>query len=75
MQHEKRCTKPVLQWIQYVKLTGKYENLKLKYPDPFKCEKIFGIKWISIQGNNIYEEPFRDKYAYKFGKLSYFYNE
>ena len=44
MQHEKRCTKPVLQWIQYVKLTGKYENLKLKYPDPFKCEKIFGIK-------------------------------
>ena len=43
MQDEKNCIKPVLQWLKYVNLTGKYESLKLKYPDPFKCEKIFGF--------------------------------
>ena len=41
MQNEKRCIKPVLQWLKYVNLTGKYNNLKLKYPNPFKCEKFF----------------------------------
>ena len=43
MQDEKNCIKPVLQWLKYVNLTGKYESLKLTYPDPFKCEKIFGF--------------------------------
>ena len=38
MQHEKRCTVPVFQWLKYVNLTGKYENIKKKYPDPFRCE-------------------------------------
>ena len=43
MQKEKNCIKPVYQWLLYVNLTGKYENLKLKYPNPFKCEKIFNL--------------------------------
>ena len=38
MQNEKRCIKPVLQWLKYVNLTGKYNELKLKYPNPFNCE-------------------------------------
>ena len=41
MQDEKSCVKPVLQWLKYVNLTGKYKNLKLKYPNPFGCEKFF----------------------------------
>ena len=40
MQDEKNCIKPVIQWLKYVNLTGKYETLKLKYPNPFHCEKI-----------------------------------
>ena len=44
MQNEIRCINPVLQWLQYAKLTGKYENLKLKYPAPFNCEKYFKLK-------------------------------
>ena len=39
MQNEINCIKPVLQWLKYVNLTGKYEQLKSKYPNPFKCEK------------------------------------
>ena len=39
MQYEKTCSKQVLQWLKYAKLSGKYNNLKLKYPNPFKCEK------------------------------------
>jgi len=41
LQKEKNCIKPVLQWLKYVNLTGKYEKLKSKYPNPFKCEKMF----------------------------------
>ena len=44
MQNEKNCIKPLLQWLKYVNLTGRYEILKLKYPEPFKCEKIFGFR-------------------------------
>ena len=40
MQNENNCIKPVFQWLKYVNLTGKYESLKLKYPNPFNCEKI-----------------------------------
>jgi lipopolysaccharide biosynthesis glycosyltransferase len=40
MQEEKRCIKPVLQWLKFVKLTGKYESLKKKFPHPFKCENL-----------------------------------
>ena len=43
MQKEKGCIKPLLQWLKYVHLTGRYNILKLKYPIPFKCEKIFGL--------------------------------
>ena len=39
LQHEKACIKPVIQWLKYAKLTGKYELLKKKYPNPFECEK------------------------------------
>ena len=41
MQEEKGCIKPLLQWLKYVNLTGRYRILKLKYPDPFECEKYF----------------------------------
>ena len=41
MQDEQRCIKPLLQWLKYANLTGRYRILKLKYPDPFKCEKYF----------------------------------
>lgn len=44
IQHIKRCNKFALEWLKYAKLTGKYEKLKLKFPNPFKCEKIFGLK-------------------------------
>ena len=39
MQEEIKCIKPVLQWIKYANLSGKYRNIKLKYPNPFACEK------------------------------------
>ena len=41
MQYKKNCSKQVKQWLEYVNLTGKYESIKLKYPAPFRCEKIF----------------------------------
>ena len=44
MQYEKICTDPVLQWLKYVNLTGRYENVKKDYPDPFKCEKYLCLK-------------------------------
>ena len=44
MQEEKNCIKPLLQWLKYVNLTGRYESLKLKYPKPFECEKKFSFK-------------------------------
>lgn len=40
MQYEKKCKKQVIQWLKYANMTGNYENLKLKYPSPFECEKI-----------------------------------
>ena len=40
IQNEKKCKKQVLQWLKYAKMTGSYENLKLKYPNPFECEKM-----------------------------------
>ena len=43
MQDEKKCIRPLLQWLKYVNLTGQYEKLKKKYPNPFKCEKFFGL--------------------------------
>lgn len=43
MQNEKRCIKPLLQWLKYVNLTGQCEKIKSKYPNPFKCEKIFEL--------------------------------
>ena len=43
MQHSKRCNKQLFQWLKYVNLTGKYHEIKAKYPDPFECEKVFGL--------------------------------
>ena len=40
MQHEKKCKKQVIQWLKYANMTGYYKNLKLKYPNPFECEKM-----------------------------------
>ena len=39
IKDESKCNKFVIQWLKYAKLSGKYENLKLKYPQPFNCEK------------------------------------
>ena len=41
MQHQTRCNRQVLQWLKYVNMTGKYRYLKMKYPEPFTCEKFF----------------------------------
>ena len=39
IQYKSKCNKFVLQWLQYAKITGMYNNLKKIYPKPFKCEK------------------------------------
>ena len=41
---EYKCHKYVKQWLKYAKLTGVYNFLKLNYPNPFQCEKIFGLE-------------------------------
>ena len=33
------CNIFTIQWIKYAKLTGLYEDIKLKFPQPFECEK------------------------------------
>jgi lipopolysaccharide biosynthesis glycosyltransferase len=38
--NESKCNKFVFQWLKYAHLTGVYSNLKIKFPKPFKCEKI-----------------------------------
>ena len=38
--NQERCNKQLMQWLKYANLTGKYKNIKKKYPKPFKCEKI-----------------------------------
>ena len=43
MQEIKRCNKQLLQWLKYVNLTGRYNEIKEKYPDTFECETIFGL--------------------------------
>ena len=43
MQEIKRCNKQLLQWLKYVNLTGRYHEIKEKYPVPFECEKTFGL--------------------------------
>lgn len=40
IQNESKCNRFVFQWIKYAQLTGVYSNLKIKFPKPFKCEKI-----------------------------------
>ena len=39
LQEKRECNKYVLQWLEYAKISGKYEDLKLKYPNPFNCLK------------------------------------
>ena len=39
LKDENKCNKFVIQWLKYAKLSGKYEILKLKYPQPFNSEK------------------------------------
>lgn len=38
LQYRNDCDKIVLQWLNYAKLAGVYEELKLKYPGPFNCQ-------------------------------------
>ena len=38
LENKTKCDKMIIQWLNYAKLTGVYQNLKLKYPKPFICE-------------------------------------
>ena len=38
IQKKTECDKIVIQWINYVKLAGVYDKLKILYPNPFICE-------------------------------------
>ena len=38
IQNKTNCDKFVIQWIRYANLTGMYQSLKIKYPNPFRCE-------------------------------------
>ena len=41
LEKKSECNKYVMQWIEYAKISGIYEDLKLKYPKPFNCLKNF----------------------------------
>ena len=38
LERQSKCNRYVLQWLKYANLTGQYNKLKLKYPEPFHCE-------------------------------------
>ena len=38
IQFQNKCNIYVNQWINYARITGKYQILKTKYPKPFQCE-------------------------------------
>ena len=38
IEKQSKCNKFVIQWLQYAKLAGIYQKLKMKFPKPFKCE-------------------------------------
>ena len=40
MHKKDNCNKFVIQWLKYANLTGQFNNLKLRYPKPFHCEKL-----------------------------------
>ena len=39
IQYRKECDKIVIEWLNYAKLVGAYEKLKIKFPFPFSCQK------------------------------------
>ena len=43
IQNKSKCDKFVLQWIKYANLTGTYQELKKKYPKPFRCENLIHL--------------------------------
>ena len=40
IQNYNICNIFTVQWIKYSKMTGLYEQIKIKYPKPFECENI-----------------------------------
>ena len=44
LEEQNKCNKFVIQWLKYANLTGRYQNLKLKYPKPFQCQVFLNEK-------------------------------